>query len=235
MDPFLISAASGMKSRMESLDMLANNLANTGTSGFKADREFYGLFQQSLPVIERQWTDFSQGDLLPTGNPLHLGLRGQGFLALNSPTGVIYTRNGELQISKSNQLETPGGFTLRNMRDQGRPITVDPAQPILIDKAGVVTQGGQERGQIETADFASASTALRKQGNSYFAIDLPGIHAEPARAVEIRQGSLEQSNVPVGDGAVRLVSVMRQFEMMQRAMTLGAEMNRHAIEEVAKV
>jgi flagellar basal-body rod protein FlgG len=50
-----------MKARMESLDMLANNIANSGTAGFKADREFYNLYQQELPVIETQWTDFSQG------------------------------------------------------------------------------------------------------------------------------------------------------------------------------
>src|SRR5580658_6217650 len=59
MDPLLISAASGMKARMESLDMLANNIANTGTIGFKTDKEFYGLYQQQLPVIQKQWTDFS--------------------------------------------------------------------------------------------------------------------------------------------------------------------------------
>src|SRR5690242_16681290 len=72
MDPLLISAASGMKARIESLDMLANNLANSGTAGFKADREFYNLYQQSLPMVEKQWTDFSQGTLVPTGNPLDL-------------------------------------------------------------------------------------------------------------------------------------------------------------------
>src|SRR5579871_1171642 len=107
MDPLLISAASGMKARMESLDMLANNIANTGTAGFKADREFYGLFEQELPVIERQWTDFSQGMVTPTGNPLNLALSGQGYFALNSPTGVVYTRNGNFQVSKSNQLAAP--------------------------------------------------------------------------------------------------------------------------------
>src|SRR5690349_12957891 len=56
MDPLLISAASGMKARMESLDMLANNIANSGTTGFKADRELNRLFQNELPIVERQWT-----------------------------------------------------------------------------------------------------------------------------------------------------------------------------------
>jgi flagellar basal-body rod protein FlgF len=68
MDPLLISAASGMKARMESLDMLANNIANSATAGFKSDREFYGLYEQQLPVVDTQWTDSSQGTLTPTGS-----------------------------------------------------------------------------------------------------------------------------------------------------------------------
>ena len=223
-----------MKARMESLDMLANNLANTGTAGFKADREFYSLYQDALPMIQRNWTDFSQGDLIPNGNPLNLGLSGKGFFALNSPGGVVYTRNGEFRISKSNQLETADGFTLRNVRDQGKPITVNPALEIAIDKDGVVRQGAQVAGQIEIGGTEPASAALRKQGGSYFAVSSGGPLGAAAN-VEVRQGALEQSNVPVADAAVRLVSVMRQFEMLQRALTLGAEMNRRAIDEVAKV
>jgi flagellar basal-body rod protein FlgF len=240
MDPLLISAASGMKARMESLDMLANNIANTGTAGFKMDREFYTLYQQQLPLIDRQWTDFSQGVLTPTGNPLNLGLSGKGFFALTSPAGIVYTRNGEFQLSKSNQLQTADGYTLRNVRDHGKPITVDPAQPVDIDKNGIISQGGQEIAQIEIDGIDNASGTLSKLGNSYFALMLPpgskpaGTQTMPPDT-EVHQGALEQSNVPVADAAVRLVSVMRQFEMLQRALSVGAEMNKEAVQEVARV
>ena len=126
MDPLLISAASGMNARMEALDVLANNIANTNTMGYKADREFNTLFQSQLPLVQRQWTDYSQGNLTASGNPLDLGLEGPGFFALNTPTGVLYTRNGAFMISKSNQLQSAEGYTLRNTRDQGKPIVVDP-------------------------------------------------------------------------------------------------------------
>src|SRR5262245_55653181 len=122
MDPLLIAAASGMKARMESLDMLANNIANAGTAGFKADREFYNLYRRELPLIENRWTDFSQGNLLPTGNSLDLALTGPGFFALNGPNGTIYTRNGSFRISKAHQLTSTDGYTLRNAFDQGKPI-----------------------------------------------------------------------------------------------------------------
>lgn len=218
---------------MESLDMLANNIANSGTAGFKADREFYNLYQQELPVIETQWTDFSQGTVLPTGNPLNLALSGKGFFALNGPSGTVYTRNGNFQISKTNQIGTSEGYTLRNVLDKGNPMTVDAAEPITIDKDGMVTQGGQQVGQIEVSEIPSAANGLNKLGNSYFSLNLGA--ASSAQGTEILQGQLEQSNVPVAESAVRLVSVMRQFEMLQKAMNLTSQMNKEAIQEVAKV
>lgn len=235
MDLLLIAAASGMKARMESLDMLANNIANSGTAGFKADREFYSIYQSELPLVEKNWTDFSQGLLLPTGNPLDLALDGAGFFALNSPAGVVYTRNGSFQISRQNRLQTAEGYTLRNVRQNGQPITVDPARPIEIDARGVVRQDGQEIAQIEIVGIDGPAGKLRKLGTSYFQMADPAAAAGGAPEAAVRQGALEQSNVPVADAAVRLVSLMRQFEMLQRAVAVGQEMNKRSLEEVARV
>lgn len=234
MDPLLIAAASGMKARMESLDMLANNIANSGTSGFKADREAFTLATADRPLIERHWTDFSQGTLLPTANPLDLALEGQGFFALNGPNGVVFTRSGHFEMNGARQLAAPGGLTLRNARDpQRRPIAVDPALAIEIDRRGVVRQAGVELGQIEVVSVPDAPAALAKTGGSYFAL-LGGRTAVPSSA-DVRQGALEQSNVSPAEASVRLVSLLRQFEMLQRALSLGAEMNRRAVDEVARV
>jgi flagellar basal body rod protein FlgG len=125
---------------------------------------------------------------------------------------------------------------LRNTRDQGKPIKVDPTQPIVIDKSGVVSQGGQEIAQIEISGIDDPSKVLGKLGTSYFAFvnNTSGL-AGTSKDTEVSQGTVEQSNVPVADAAVRLVDVMRQFEMLQKAITVGADMNRQAIEQVAKV
>src|SRR5260370_4306311 len=103
MDQLTATAASGMRSRIESLDLLANNISNASTAGYKSDREFYGLYtsaeadtQATLPNIERNWTDFSQGMVKDTGNPLDVALSGRGFLTPDSPTGTLSTRNGSL-------------------------------------------------------------------------------------------------------------------------------------------
>jgi flagellar basal-body rod protein FlgF len=224
-----------MKSRMESLDMLANNIANTGTAGFKSDREFYGLYEQQFPVVESQWTDFSQGTLTPTGNPRQLALSGKGMFALTTPSGVVYSRTGDFGISKTNTLETKDGYKLRNVLDKGRPIIVDPAQFVDISKAGIVSQGGQDLGQIEVSSPDSIPQSLAKLGNSYFTMIDKAAIAPPASDTEILQGQVEQSNVPVGDSAVKLIGVMHQFEMLQKAIALDSEMTKQAIEEVAKV
>ncbi len=193
----------------------------------------YGLYESQLPVIERQWTDYSQGTLIQTGNPLDLALNGEGMFALNSPNGVVYTRAGNFQISKNNQLANAGGFTLRDVRNNGNPITVDPAQPIEISKAGVVSQGGQELGQIEID--APDSQALAKMGSTNFSLTDKSSAIPAAAGTEILQGQLEQSNVPVSESAVKLVGILRQFEMLQRAITLDTDMTKRAIDEVAKV
>src|SRR3954464_14688291 len=101
MDPISAVAASGMRARMESLDLLANNVANDSTGGHKADREFYSLYAapetadqgSTMPVIERPWTGLTQGALQPTGNPLDVARSGSGFFSVDGPRGPLYTRN----------------------------------------------------------------------------------------------------------------------------------------------
>jgi flagellar basal body rod protein FlgG len=234
MDQLLITAASGIKARTDSLDMLANNMANSGTAGFKGDREFYNLYEQALPVVERQYTDFSQGQFVATGNPLNVALNGKGFFALNSPSGTVYTRAGNFHVSTANELETQEGYTVRNVLDNGHPLKVDPKQNIQIAKDGTVRQGGQDLGQIEIAQPSSPSDTLKKLGSTYFALVDKNGAAPLSTDTEVLQGQIEQSNVPAADSAVKLVSVMRQFEMMQKAINLGTEMNKQAISEVAK-
>lgn len=241
MDGLMTSAASGMRARMESLEMLANNVANSGTVAFKADREFYGIYisESGLengrplesPLIEKHWTDFSQGTLLSTGNPLDLAINGKGFFVVDSATGPLYTRNGSFRIGSDGRIETHDGARLRVRTPDNRPIRLDPAKPVDIGADGTVRQDGAALGVIEL--FAvEGSSAVSKRGSTYFEWRDP----VPPKTVtaDIRQGSIENSNVPVAESAVRLVSIMRQFEMLQRAVALGGEMNRR-LDEVAKV
>ncbi|MCL6544844.1 MAG: flagellar hook basal-body protein [Bryobacteraceae bacterium] len=244
MDSLTIAAASGLRARMESLDMLANNLANASTPGFKVDREFYSLYVSpdaldpfsfngyptTLPLIDRPWTDFRPGTIEMTGNPFHLAISGRGFFAVEGPAGPIYTRNGIFRLSPDGVLVTQAGYPVR--RAGGGRIQANGGAPLEVRPDGTVYQGGAELGRIEIADFANLAD-LRKLPAGYFAAP-PGVTPSPA-AAQLGQGRLESSNASAAEGAVRLVSVLRQFEMLQKAITLGAEMNRKAVEEVARV
>lgn len=244
MDALTIAAASGIRSRMQSLDLLANNLANSATAGFKQDQEFYGLYTSAdatagengsvstLPVIQKQWTDFSSGNLQPTGNPMDVALSGSGFFVVNGPKGPLYTRNGNLQVLPSGQLANANGYVLSNT--SGGPIQVAPNIPVEISKDGTVLQGGQSLGQIQVVNFQSTDS-LTKMGSEYFQNNDPKNLPAPASNVEVQQGKLEGSNVPVAESAMRLVGMMRQFEMLQKAVGISSEMDTKSIQEVARV
>jgi flagellar basal body rod protein FlgG len=244
MDPLTSAAASGIRARIQSLDMLANNIANTSSPGFKADREFYGLYTSdeaadapegatpvSLPVIERQWTDFAQGPLTPTNNPLDLALSSKGFFVAASPTGPLYTRDGNFQLSPQGQLQTLDGYAIQGL--DGNPIVLDSAKSVEIGSDGTVRQDGQDISQIAVVDFKNPS-ALSKRGNSYFQTDAGTMPPLPAEA-QVQQGKLETANSQPAESAVRLVGILRQFESLQKALTIGSDMDRRVVEDVAKV
>jgi len=228
---------------MESLEMLANNIANAGTPGFKADREFYttyyapeafngpeGTLPVAAPVVEKNWIDFKPGVSSSTGNALDFCIEGEGFFAVQSAHGIVFTRNGSFRT-------TPGGELVTQLGDPvldtaGKPIRLDPALPVTVDQRGSITQAGRVVAQFGLNQFSDGAS-LKKLGTTYFRYDGD---AQPQKASSaISQGRLERANLEPAEAAVRLVSVMRQFEMLQRALSLGGEMNRRAVEEVAKV
>jgi len=154
MDALTGAAASGLRARMESLDMLANNLANTETGGYKIDREFYSLYvapeaadtdaPTTMPVIEKAWTDFSQGTIRSTGNPLDLALSGKGFFSVDGPSGPLYTRQGAFRLSPAGLLVTSDGYPVRLAG--GRQLQTSSPAPLEVAPDGSVSQQGQPLG-----------------------------------------------------------------------------------------
>ncbi|MDE3195147.1 MAG: flagellar hook-basal body complex protein [Acidobacteriota bacterium] len=242
MDAISIAAASGMRARMQSLEMLANNLANVETGGYKADREFYSLYsgldatadpvngqEETVPVIQSEWTDLAQGEIRNTTNPLDFAIDGNGLFAVQTPRGVRYTRNGNFRILPSGALAAADGSPVREQT--GGQIVLTPNLPVEVLPDGTVRQGAQTIGKMNIVSFDRAQIA--KEGSSYFA---PAAGATPKPAAgTVLQGKLEQSNVGTAESAVRLVAIMRQFEMLQKAASIGNDLNTRAIEEVARV
>lgn len=235
-------AASGLRSRLESLDLVANNLANLSTAGYKADREFYSLYASpeaiesghgvTMPVIERSWIDLAQGPMQLTGNTLDLALSGKGFFAVQSPGGPLYTRNGGFHLAADGTLSTADGYPVTGVG--GTVLRFQTTGKIEVGRDGTLTQDGQIVGQLRVVDFPGA-VGLSKQGSNYYrsAGATPAAAADASTTVEA--GMLEASNTGPAESAVRMISIMRQFEMMQKAATTALEMSQEAVEQVAKV
>jgi flagellar basal body rod protein FlgG len=227
---------------MESLDLIANNLANVQTSGFKIDREFYDLYTASeadepgaydpthMPVIERNWIDFAQGNLHQTANQTDLAISGSGFFTVSGPSGPLYTRDGAFHVSSAGNVVTADNYPL--LGSDGKPVLVDPAQKLVVTAQGDLQQGGQAIGKLQPVAFSDDSQ-LSKQGSTYFVYSGPPNSITSATG-EVQQGALEESNVGNAEMAVRLISVTRQFEMLQKAISIGADMNQRAIQDVSK-
>ena len=185
-----------------------------------------------MPLIERPWVDHAQGALYSTGNPLDVALSGKGFFAVNGPSGPLYTRNGNFRLAADGKLTSADGYPVRD--SQGAPVTLQATRGLEISSDGTITQDGVVAGKLEIVDFTSTA-GLSKQGSNYFRVNDPAVLPAAPSATSVEQGHLEGSNTGTAESAIRLVSVMRQFEMLQKAVTLGTEMNKKAIEEVAKV
>jgi flagellar basal-body rod protein FlgF len=242
MDQISVLAAAGMQSRMQSLDLVANNLANSSTSGYKTDGEFYTLFTSeaagedesgpsSVPMIQRQWTDFTAGLLESTNNPLDFGISGKGFFVVQGPSGPVYTRNGNFRFSTSGSLVTSEGYPL--LQQNGQPFKANTSQPLDVSRDGEISQNGKSIGRIKIVEFSDSSNLTKRGANDF--LNTTGQEPVDSTATQVYQGKIEASNVSASHGAVRIVGLSRQFEMMQKAITISNDMGKKAIEEVAKV
>ncbi len=237
----IYAASTGLLARTQELDLAANNLANANTSGFRGERVSFKTQMMSASanastravnsfgVLGSPRTDFSQGSMQQTGNPLDVALEGSGYFAVQSPTGIQYTRNGNFHLTKAGALATAQGFPV--LGDKG-PITL-PQGEVEISSSGVISVDGDVAAQLKLTDFDS-SVPLTSMGEAYYSA--PSAAAAPATQLSVRQGALESSNVNPVESAVGLIEIQRNAEMMQRALTtFHTEFNRIAAEDLPKV
>ena len=251
MDSTTSILASGLRTRAESLDIVANNLANSGTPAFKSELERYTLYGSEeavnanggpdftglSPDLKQSWINFTQGVLESTSRPLDLALDGSAYFVTESPSGNLLTRNGSFQIGTDGQLRTKEGFKVKLTLPEGRPLPpnfrFDPARQLDIDRQGVLHQDNTALARVELMEPANREQ-LRKAGDSYFAIsDVTSL--KRAAGVEVHQGWLEKSNADPATGGIQLVKISRQFEMLQKALQLHGEMGKRSTEEVGRV
>ena len=195
------------------IDVVANNIANIDTTGYKADNALFSEYLMpgarddhfsggdrriSFVQDDGSWIDFSPGAIQRTGNPLDVAIDGNAFLAVQTPQGVRYTRNGALQTSATGQLVTDEGYPV--LGDNG-PITFQPGDhDIIISPSGIITvRNGSDpadapRGRLQLASFTQENL-LQKEGGSMFSAPAGVTPTAVPLGTRVVQGAIEKSNV----------------------------------------
>jgi len=249
----LYIAKTGLDAQQTQLDVVSNNLANVGTSGFKKSRAvFEDLLYQTMRQPGAQSTQqtqlptglqigtgvrpvaseriFTQGNLAQTGNQLDVAINGQGFLQVSLPDGTTaYTRDGSLHQDSQGQLVTSSGYPVS-------PAVTIPAnaQTITIGTDGTVsvTQQGQaaatQVGTIQLANFINASGLEARGENLYLetaASGTPTTNTPGTNGIgTLKQGYVETSNVNVVEELVNMIATQRAYEINSKAIQTSDQM-----------
>ena len=238
--PIYIALSRQMALRQE-MDVVANNIANANTQGFKA--EMMLMTEVQLPAergVELSYVqdfgtarDFSPGTFRSTGNPFDLSIQGDGFFAVQTPEGIRYTRTGRFQLDKDGVLVTNQGYQVLG---GGGPLTLNPDDgpfnvaedgSISTDRAREDTQL-QVVGKIDVVDFADRQALKPVQDNLFAAEGM-----QPTAATgQVAQGMLEDSNVRPIVEMTNLIEVQRSYQAMQRFLDGEHERQRRAINSI---
>jgi flagellar basal-body rod protein FlgF len=248
-------AATGALAYEKRLQLLANNLANVDTAGFKKDRGRFREFKlaeaganKNLPLQSHQlsapqywmqystYTDFSAGALKKTGNPFDLALSGHGFFCVQTPDGIMYTRRGDFALNADEVLVTQEGWPVLgrsgDIQIKLSKLAADRRE-FSISEDGTVTVDGSAVDRLRIVDFTQ-SHALEKAGNNYYRALKPNMLEELDENLEVSQGFLELYNVDTIRMMTEMIEVLRGYESYQKIMRSVDDMNAKLINDVGR-
>lgn len=225
------------------LDIIANNIANADTTGFKVEDSLTRTEPKAAPRTRQSDAikfvlddgvarDFSQGGMSQTTSPFDLGIEGQGFFTIDTPAGPRYTRDGRFTLDPSGKLITEAGEAVAG--DGGGEIIVSPEKgEVSISPDGVISQAGERIGKIGVVTFGSLG-ALEKVGDNQFR-NTSNLQPQPGTASVVRQGMLESSNVKPVVEITRMIEVTRSYERITQMLDATAELSRKSVERLGRL
>jgi flagellar basal-body rod protein FlgF len=222
------------------MEVVANNLANANTTGFRAEGMVFSEYliraekPTKLSYVQdlATWRDQSEGEIQTTGNDLDLALQGDGYFVVQSPNGPVYTRNGRFQLNEAGEVVNQAGY---QVLAGGGPIVVNPEDgPLNVSEDGVLsanlTQGGNVPiiyGQLDIVTFAD-NQLLQPVGGSGFETD-QAPQAALAEDFKIQQRMLEGSNVRSILEMTNMIQVQRSYQSAQKFLEGEHERMRRAV------
>lgn len=245
MDNVMYVGLSRQLTLQHELDLVANNIANSETPGFKVESLDIQTDPTTLPsndnnnitainfAIDSGITrDFTQGALKATGAPLDLAISGEGFFQVSTPAGPRYTRDGRFTFDPQGRIVDGSGNAVLDAG--GGEIRLDLTQgPPSIGQDGTITQGRNVVGKVGVVRFASLS-ALSKDGSGVYRND-SNVQPQPATGAKVMQGMTEGSNVNAIEQMTRLIEVQRAYESIAQMMDQTSQLSSQSINRLGTV
>lgn len=189
--------------------VMANNLANVSTPGFKGERIFARLLEDGGPVAVAR-DDFRGGPVSETGRPLDVALEGDGFLVVKTDQGERYMRGGSFSLDPTGQLVTEEGWPVMG---EGGSIVVPPGE-VRFETNGSIKVDGAEVGRLRVERPGSSPV---REGSSRWTAEEDG-ESVSSSDFRIRQGHLEESNVDPVSALVEMIEIQRAYGAIQRTL-----------------
>lgn len=243
MDNVSILSLSYQIAAFRSIDVIANNIANVSTPGYKRESVKFEQVLQQLKPAEGQRSgqtlsfvkdagvlrDLSGGRFENTSAPFDMAINGNGYFAVQTAAGERYTRNGHFTLNADGIIVTESGDQLLG---DGGPITIAPDDgDITFGADGTISGKQGQLGKVRLVDFANPRD-LQKQGDSLYSTTQP---ANPALGATLQQGMLESSNVQPVLEISRMIEVMRSYEATSTLEKGASDMKRQAIQKLGAV
>ena len=219
----------GMMAQEERMNLVANNMANVNTPGYKKDVPVFEGY-----LVKQSKTYFGEGHMEYTERDLDIALHGPGFFQIETDAGVRYSRNGNFKINSDGQIVTMDGYPL-----VGAGFAPEGYQKVIIEPEGrvqAVNQDGdfEEIGQIEIVEFDDPNMLI-KEGYDFYVPKSPAFEAQPAENTTVEQGYLEKSNVNAVNESVQMIELYRIYEALQKIVHTKQEMDEKAIGQLGKL
>ncbi|MXN63721.1 flagellar basal-body rod protein FlgF [Stappia sp. GBMRC 2046] len=243
MENALLIGLSRQTTLRNQLDVVANNIANINTTGYKSQSilfeeylmpvaeasEFQGQDKTLSYVVDyKSIYDQSQGAFTQTGNPLDIAIGGEGFFVVETEDGEAYTRNGAFHLNNDGQLVTADG---KPVLGDGGPLQFAPEDgAISIADDGTVSTELGEKGKLRLVNFEDPQD-LDRIGENLF----QGEDAEPVPNPRLTQGTIERSNVQGVVEVTRMIEITRSYQAVSKMISDGDDLSRKAIEELGTI
>ncbi len=220
----LYVALSGQIALQRRLETIADNVANAATAGFRAEQVKFESVLSQVPLepvafasTGTSYNSRRQGELIRSDNPLDVAVEGDAWLAIQTPAGQVYTRDGRMRMTEAGELQTLTGHPLLDVG--GAPILLDPdAGPPLIGRDGTITQNDRQIGALGLFRIDGRAILTRYDSSGV----LPDRPAEPILdfvRTGVTQGHVERANVNPVLEMTRLIMVSRAFDSVTNAIS----------------